>query len=448
MSVASSPSTRRGLVWWLAPTGAALLVLPGSLYLAWAADDTRYRLAWRVPKLLTDSTVLLLLVAILLLVAGSLWPLAMARRQVLPGPWPALQPGARRLLVRAERVLFAGTMLGYAGLLLAGVSRGVTPAFAIQSLFGSGSSDDLKRAFSPIAGVTTFTQLGILQVVVACLLLAAGGARGVRPRLAVVIALATLRAFALSERLALLELALPAGAVAATALYTRGSRLTRGLVLTAPLVFAPAVVGLFAASERLRSWRFYSTHGYSSFSTFITDRFSGYYATSYNNGQLSLDAAPFPGRLPYDNLIALWSAPGVEQAHAYTRLSGQDASAVFQTALAQQANPEFNNPGGLAAAFVDFGHTGGLVYFLLVGSLLGLAYVAFLAGRLSGLLVYPVLLTGLLDLPRYVYWTQGRVLPAFLAAAVVLVLSRSRGRRQRERRASAALHGAPREALA
>ena len=34
--------------------------------------------------------------------------------------------------------------------------------------------------------------------------------------------------------------------------------------------------------------------------------------------------------------------------------------------------------------------------------------------------MYPVLFTGLLELPRYVYWTQGRVVPAFV---VLLVLA-------------------------
>ena len=51
---------------------------------------------------------------------------------------------------------------------------------------------------------------------------------------------------------------------------------------------------------------------------------------------------------------------------------------------------------------------------LLAGIVVGLAYRSWRAGGAYGLLVYPVLFTGLLELPRYLYWTQGRIVPAMV----------------------------------
>jgi hypothetical protein len=90
----------------------------------------------------------------------------------------------------------------------------------------------------------------------------------------------------------------------------------------------------------------------------------------------------------------------------------------FATAVAQYGNPEFNNPGGLGVPFVDLGSLGGLVFFLTLGVLVGWLWTRLRAGRPLGMLLYPMVLTGLFELPRYLYLTEGRVLPPL----VVLVL--------------------------
>jgi hypothetical protein len=60
-----------------------------------------------------------------------------------------------------------------------------------------------------------------------------------------------------------------------------------------------------------------------------------------------------------------------------------------------------------------------LVWWALAGLLLGLAYRAFCNGSLYLLLLYPPLVTGLFEVPRYLYWTQGRLAPALAALALI-----------------------------
>ena len=104
--------------------------------------------------------------------------------------------------------------------------------------------------------------------------------------------------------------------------------------------------------------------------------------------------------------------------------------------LTQYGNPEFNNPGGLAVPVIDFGPVGALVFFLIAGVVIGFAYRSWRQGNPVGLLVYPVFFTGLLELPRYLYWTEGRVFPAmvFLLATAWFM---TRSRRATFRRAPA-----------
>jgi hypothetical protein len=222
-------------------------------------------------------------------------------------------------------------------------------------------------------------------------------------------------------------LVVPLVAVTAMRLSTSGQRRTRVAVVLLPIVLLPAAVAVFGAFEYSRSWNFYRQNGGGSFPVFAAERFAGYYATSYNNGQLTLDYDRYPGRLPYATLQALWTAPGMDGR--YVALSGHApmGSQLGDPVLTAHANPEFNNPGGLAVPFVDYGRAGGYVFFFLAGLCVGVAYRGFAHGRPAGVLLYPVLSTGVLELPRYLYWTQGRAAPALVALGVVAYLVQRRG---------------------
>ncbi|OMQ14281.1 hypothetical protein A7K94_0217735 [Modestobacter sp. VKM Ac-2676] len=343
--------------------------------------------------------------------------------------WPALSPGDLRLLRGAATVTFWLVIAGYLAFLVAVPARHLArrPGRAVvgQQLYGVG----LRETLGTVPGLTTMTQFGVAFVVVTGVLMVADPASRLLHlrRLAVVFLLALCRAFFLSERLALLELLVPLVVVLVAGLSRRAAGARRAAFLPALLV--PLVVGVFAAFEYSRSWVFYKAQGGQSFPTFVVERFAGYYVTAYNNGEIRLrhqtDAA-----LPYDLLSAFWTAPGVGSLNLFRRLTGVDQESSYTDALTTHGNPEFNNTGGVVSPFVDLGLVGGLLFFLLAGLACGLLYRSLQEGRTWGLLLYPVVVLTLFELPRYLYLFQGRATPG-LVALVTVVLLVHRGRRRR-----------------
>jgi len=443
-----SAPTRPRAPWWITPAGALSLLIPVTLLLTWRLDDAAFRLFYRTGKSVTDSTLLLTAVAALVLagVATAAAVLAPRARRALI-PVPGVVPDR---LAAAAQGLFWVTVGGYVLYTGAGIANGLDPAAVVQALITQENySGDAKQALQGIAGVTSLTQVGIAFVVVATWVLVTRWQRRLAWQLAIVLLLSLVRSFVASERLALVEVAVPAVVIVVLAAGRSRVRARRLAASWAPVVLTPLVFVLFAAFEYSRSWQFFKTRTDESFPVFALIRLVGYYATSYNNGQLHLDHDPFPGRLPLDSIAAFWTAPGIAQLGLYDRLSAP-APAVSQDVLERFGNPEFNNPGGLTTPFVDFGTAGGFLFFVVAGLVIGLLFRGFLEGSPVGTLLYPMVVTGLLDLPRYLYWTQGRVVPAVLALLVVaLYVGRPVTRRRaphlrsaREREAGPA-HGVP-----
>ena len=423
-----SSAARAAGVWWLSPVGAVLLITVPTLWYSTTLDDATYRANWGAGKALTDDLFMLLMVGAFAFIAGAAVP-ALRRRPAPTTPWPALDEADRSILRRASRWLFWGTVVGYLLLLALGASRGVTP-FNIASIVAGGGIDSgtLKDAYAPIAGLTTFTELGMATVIVTSLLAVSGGDHRAVRYLVIVIAMSLPRAYLLSERLATMELVVPLVVVLALAGVSRGRAVVARAWRLAPVVFIPLVTVLFAIFEYARSWSFYSDHTSESFPAWALQRFLGYYVTSFNNGAMYILFGEQPGRLPYDTVEAIWTAPGIQQAGLYDKLSAPGSGNRFSEILDQHGNPEFNNPCGLCSVFVDYGRVGGVLALVVAGLLIGTIYVAFLRATPWGLLVYPLLVTGLFELPRYIYWTTGRVVPSMLALLVIawLVVRRRR----------------------
>lgn len=429
-SATPAADTREGIrgVWWLSPVGAMLIITVPALWYAWSLDDSAYRAAWRTGKLMTDEIFFLFLAGALAFMVGGAIPTTL-RRRALSAPWPGLSQAEVGLLQRISGWLFWGTVVGY--LLLGGVGflRGVRPADLIQAVVSADTgSGALKEQFAPIAGLTTFTQLGI-AVVVVCAYLALSGDRRAMVRIAIVVAMSLPRAYLLGERLAAIELFVPMLAVFATAWVSSHRQLVRSGVRLAPILLLPLLVIVFGFFEFSRSWAaFYSTRSADSFASFAVQRLAGYYVTAFNNGALFVQNVPEPGRLPMVTMESFWSAPVIEQAHLYERWSAPGSENRGSDLLSESANPEFNSPCGLCAPFVDFGTAGGLLYLLGAGLVVGTLYVRFTRGGPIALLIYPLFVTGLFELPRYLYWATGRVAPplvVLLILGVVLVRRRA-----------------------
>ncbi|WP_146146146.1 O-antigen polymerase [Geodermatophilus tzadiensis] len=398
--------------------------MPVTLLIAWQLDDSYFRQSWGTAKSLTHETLLLFGAGALLFAIGGMLPLLLSGGlgRHAASPAAAVDTG---FLHRCCAVLYRLTVTGYVVLAAVGFSRGARPADLIDALTSQDTFDStLRTQFTPIAGITTLTQLGIAYVVVAVTLLTRGPDRYVAQRLVVVFVLALMRAFFLTERLAILELAIPAVGILAMH-AARGGGLRRRLTSAAPFILVPGAIAVFGVFEYSRSWVFYSQTRGGSFFQFVIDRLAGYYATAYNNGQIALTYGLGKDvRLPYGSIEAFWTAPGISQLDLYGRLTGHYEPDDYSYLLQQYGNPEFNSPGGLSVPFVDYGTAGGLVFFLLVGMALGIVYLRWRDGEFWASLIYPVALTGLLELPRYLYWGQGRVLPAFVALVVIAWLTR------------------------
>lgn len=410
----SGRSTPRGL-WWISPAGAVAFVVLPTVILAASIADRAYRLSWGTPKYFTWASALVILQGVVIFMAASALPLLRTGRRRESAPWPGMSTTVLDRLTAASGVLFWVTILGYAVYGLVGVARGARPQMLLEALITQDTlGGELKDMFAPVSGVTTLTQVGIAYIVVATVILLHRRQDRLRGRIALLAFLALFRAFFLSERLAILELVIPVVGLLACAVAGSPRESRRILVRWAPVILVPAALVVFGLFEYSRSWQFYQKTVGGSFVDFAIDRFSGYYVTAYNNGQIAMTWEHSPDRLPYRTLEGFWTAPVVQQLDLYERFSPGNSD-TFQTLLVLRGNPEFNNPCGVCDPFVDYGHAGALVWFALAGLLLGWIYRSFCNGKVWAVLVYPPMITGLFEMPRYLYWTQGRWIPALVA---------------------------------
>lgn len=407
---------RRDL-WWTTPVGCLLVVVPASVALTVAIPDRDYRLFYNTPKVVTDGQALLFLLAAGCLALGSLVPLSLGSRAP-SRRWPNLSTRQVDILEQGAGVCFWVTVAGYCAFVAAGFARGVTPSLLVRSLFSqSNFSGTLKTSFGGLPGITSLTQVGIAFVILDSALLSCRFSARARRRLIIIMVLSLLRSFFVQERLALLEVVVPLVVIAATRRHRRRRR-SWGLRL-APALALPALLVVFGIFEYSRSWVYYRLHTSSSYPVFVIHRLAGYYVTSYNNGALQLDFGHPRGWLPFNSISAVWTSPGLAQLHLFDRLTGLNGDTVFANILTQHGNIEFNNPGGLAVPLLDFGAFGGLMFFIVVGIVIGAVYRSYRGGSIMGVLLYPMMFTGLLEIPRYLYWTEGRAVPAYLALLIV-----------------------------
>ncbi len=321
-------------------------------------------------------------------------------------------------------------MTGYAAIVIGLYRNGLTLGAVLQALVGQSnySSGSIKGSFvnSKITGVTTLTQVAVAFVVVAMLVLAQKSDARLRRRLLITLVCALLRALLSSERLAILELLIPMAAVYSFRQVSARGRRGRSLVLLAPAILIPAVLVVFGAFEYSRSWTYYRTRTTTSYAQFTVERFAGYYATAYNNGQLALPYETYPGRVPYDTLEALWTFPGAKLFGGYPAPPRVSPATTHGIDLKLHGNPEYNSPGGLVTPFVDWGTRGGFVFLALAGGTLGVLYRRCVDGNTFAVVLYPSLTTGLFEFPRYVYWSLGRFTPPLVALCVLGYMLRKR----------------------
>ena len=278
-----------------------------------------------------------------------------------------------------------------------------------------------------IPGVTTMTQLAVAAVPVA-IAFGVHRRRGMMPLIATVVALALIRSFIFSERLALLELVVP---LAYLGLGRRVVLVPRAVLFAGASVLA--VLALFTATEARRSVVY--THQFSV--THMTARFFGYYLTSENNALVV--AGKYRAATPFAYTGEMfWKFPLVDKVHVedapvigtatlrYQDIFRNDPATYWQNVfpdngLSYEYNV-FTTPGFLAA---DLGWAG-LAVVLLLGLYSGALYKRARAHPFHRAL-YAMWLVGLLEFMRIMYFFNTRALPAYIVFALLYLALVRRG---------------------
>jgi hypothetical protein len=407
--------------WWINPIWAFWTIAIIVSALAISIPEVSYYEFWRVQKYIDGATILKFAMVSVAVAVGVTFSSVItgARRYVENGQdtW-ANREGIDRALRILFNVGFFLTLLGYSIWFLIAVFRGLGPDTLLGVFSGQGGAIySLKREyFETVPGVTTLTQFGTATTIVGLLALSKGLVN-LKWKLAIIVALAVLRSYFLSERLAMLEILIPACVLAIRMPEFRAKfRLLESpfVLATLPFLAITSVMTIFIGFEYFRSWiSFYSMNN-SSLLEFGLTRFAGYYATAVNNSSLLLQNIDWPLPLPYYTVEWFWKLPLLNSVFDYEELTGIPLSRVYSGILTSYANAEFNNPGGLVLPIIDYGLVGGLLFWLIVGIVIGVLYDSFLNGRMAGLMLYPVLYLGILECPRILYWFNGRTFPTWI----------------------------------
>lgn len=408
-------------MWWLKPRYVVLLLAIPTLVGAYLTPEDAYLVLYETRKYVDLGFLLLGLLLYAAFFVGSLFAVGGTRPQ-------------ERILISYCRTfvwpLFTLTMTGYlvwfaSAALRAGGPIALLGAFS-RVLFTDdpGFSDYVKfEIFATLPGFTTLTQLGILYATVEALLWVRGrSARHTALMRAATVGSFTLsRAIFLSERVALIEVAVPVIVVFAAAVGFGGLR--GRLVKFAPVFLVPMVFALFAIGEYFRSWKFYDALYDGTYLQFAAQRLLGYYTTAVNNAALLYYQEPLhPLR---HTLASLFEFPGLGGVvgEAYGNLFGGTFDQESYAALLERfANPEFNNISLIGLLLNEYSVFLAPVAAFVLGVIAASFYGSFVNGRVVGLLIYPSWFIGVLEISRVYSWTAGRYFPvlAFLVLSLLL----------------------------
>jgi len=409
-------------LWWLNPAWVAGVM--GGLFAvaAYIVPEWMYRVYWKTPKFFDGTQLVITLACVAVFVIGAAAG-AIRLRGANAAPethWSERIPW--NLTLRMFDVCFYLTLFGYLAWAGAAVARGANLQLAIGVLKGDkGASYIMKEVYlGTISGVTTLTQLGLVMAVLGVMIGMQYGWRRVALKWIIILGITVVRALMNSERLALMELTIPAVVLFVRLVLMESPRIAGrlwSLLRAAPAVGYSGLIVVFGASEYFRSWVNYYAGGDLSFWQFVSLRLLGYYVTALNNGALLIQRID-PTGAPFFTFHMLWRFPvlgGIMQMlYPNFALDSIDADP-YMRILAAEANPEFNNGGGLLLPIIDYGFSGALLYWILAGIACGILYRLFQQQRTAGLVLYPLVFISVIELTRIIYWAEGRVFVPFCA---------------------------------
>jgi hypothetical protein len=300
-------------------------------------------------------------------------------------------------------------------------------------LTGSFTAD--RTAMNQTPGVTSFTQLGVPFVVcylVGRLVTGQRFSKLIHLQFFAILVLTLMRVQLWAERLAMIEVAAPMAVLILTFRQPRtslGFKLQRVVALFGPFLAIPALLLMFTVTEFFRSWTVYSQTQNLPLLEFMTQRLVTYYFTASNNGAGLL--ATQEGRWPTFNFYytAEWMyklPAGIGQALQDATMGREAAHGEF---LENFADVEFNNMSGIYPIIYDQGQILGLIYFCAYGLIAGLLYRSLMNRRALGLVFYPPVFVGCVEIMRIAYLNGSRaVLIIFGSVLVYLQVRVARSR--------------------
>jgi hypothetical protein len=385
-------------IWWIDPTRCLLfLILP--IYAVSGFLGGEMMSEFGSANFLTTRTLLIGSACIIMMALGCLAGQNFAHR---------VQP--RRMEFdprRFDQALVALSMVAIVAHMLLLGNVLANPAAMIAALRGqAGAIFDVKEQVLKLVGITSLVNVTPLALVMAShRRIVRGASMPLRFRWLfwALCCCVLMRGFIAMERLAIVEAAI----AYCLPLFSYGPRRFK-LVGFFPLFGIAGVFTLFSIGEYTRSWPYYIDR-YDNFLQFASLRLLGYISVASNTAAGVFDKFDPVGH-PY--LTATW----------FERLGfvSSDDVGVMDRFFAAYGNAEYNNPGGVMAAVIDFGMVGGMIYYLAAGAIIGWFYGRYRQCQPIGLLGYPLFFVGLAILTQLIYWGDPRFITGLAALAVTL----------------------------
>lgn len=424
-SRAARPDTAHVMPWWCSPAGISLgFLLPLMFLIAFAGQGASPAMTIRGVRFL-DWHYLMLGGSMILVIALGGWFGAQLHarapsRALTAGEEAARQRGWDRAAFGLGWIALLAFLIWFRDFLL-------NPPLLLRILTGAYTPDRNDITLTPgLTSLANFT-----PAFFSIYAMRAFGGQSTRPTralhaLAITLVLLTLfRVYAWSERLALIESAIPFGLVLGRRMSdwrSPAGTLARGV---GPYGAIPFLIAFFGLAEYARSWSAGNYKGQFSFWEFAIGRFASYYYTSLNNGAGLLATSRWPTfRFEY-TLEWLHSAP-FGLGKPFSQAVGYEGSG-FHDYLSTYEDVEFNSPSGVFAVISDLGITGAVAYTFCMACAAGLAYRAYREGRLTGVLLYPMFFVTFMEIYRYAYLSQPRAFTWVLGMGLALALARTGG---------------------
>ncbi len=417
------------LVWWANPTLIFPAIVLGTCFVTLLLPESTYDF-WGTEKYFDLWMMIVAVAAVCAFSVGSLAGSFL--------PTFELMPQDRRthtVLGLLADLAFVFTLFGYVTWAYFAMQRGLSLSALLELVLQpeAGAADRMRESMKTVSGVTTFTQFGPVCVVLTCIQLFSDQYRSAWRfwfYIFALLGLAFLRSIVNSERLALIELMVPAVFMFVLLSQVCARGFFKWMVSIGPFFAIAGVLVIFGLFEYFRSWQYYKTE-FDSFGVFVVSRIASYFCTALNNSVLTFYVGELPP-WPYFTLTFFWRFPLIANSnYSYYRLTGHDPEDAYMGNLEMFGTQELNNHSGLFAPLIDYGYAGFFVFWLAYGVMSGVLTRLVKERRLAGLIFFPFLLVAILETPRIPYLTSHRTFPSIafgLACLVAVNLFQSRKR--------------------